>query len=172
MIRARRPRAAVAVAVAAALVGGSAAAATHSSPKQSSSARPAYGAARTPGVPAGGPSALYAPPPKLAMTTNHDRRFRAPYNLASGTERYVGGEYSYTGYAYDDNESAYPDDWNRYADNAGTGAGPCTASPSTHWFGRTRRSPPSRSTATAERRPGPPLFRKTLDCPSPGPTRF
>jgi hypothetical protein len=52
------------------------------------------------------------------MTSNHDRRFRAPYNLASGTERYIGGEYQYTGYAYDDDESAYPDDWKRYANNS------------------------------------------------------
>lgn len=94
-------------------------AATASAPvRQSSSATPTVGAARTPGVPTGGPDALYAPPPKLAMTSNHDPRFRAPFNLASGTERYVGGEYQYTGYAYDDNESAYPDNWNRYANNA------------------------------------------------------
>jgi hypothetical protein len=88
------------------------------SPKQSTSARPTVGAARTPGVPAGGPDALYAPPPTLAMTSNHDPRFRAPYNLVSGTERYVGGEYQYTGYAYDDEDSAYPDDFGRYANNS------------------------------------------------------
>jgi hypothetical protein len=87
-------------------------------PVQSSSARPTSGPDRTPGVPPGGPDALYAPPPKLAMTTNHDPRFRAPYNLASGTERYIGGEYQYTGYAYDDDESAYPDNWKRYANNS------------------------------------------------------
>lgn len=87
---------------------------------QSSSAVEAFGPERTPGVPPGGPAALYAPPPKLAMTTNHDRRFRAPYNLASGTERYIGGEYQYTGYAYDDddNQAAYPADFKRYGNNS------------------------------------------------------
>jgi hypothetical protein len=87
-------------------------------PHQSSSAVEVFGASRTPGVPPGGPPALYAPPPKLAMTTNHDRRFRAPYNLASGTERYIDGEYQYTGYAYDDDESTYPDDFSRYGSNS------------------------------------------------------
>jgi hypothetical protein len=73
---------------------------------------------RTPGVPAGGPKALYAPPPKLPMISNHDRHFRAPYNLASGTERYINGEYQYTGYAYDDDDSAYPQDFKRYGNNS------------------------------------------------------
>src|SRR5690349_22465374 len=86
--------------------------------KQSSSAVEVFGPDRTPGVPPGGPAALYAPPPKLAMTTNHDERFRAPYNLVSGSERYIDGEYQYTGYAYDDDDSTYPDDFKRYANNS------------------------------------------------------
>jgi hypothetical protein len=73
---------------------------------------------RTPGVPAGGPDALYAPPPKLPMISNHNRHFRAPYELAEGTERYIHGEYQYTGYAYDDDDSAYPQDFNRYGNNS------------------------------------------------------
>lgn len=87
---------------------------------QSSSAVEVFGRDRTPGVPPGGPAALYAPPPKLAMTSNHDKRFRAPFNLASGTERYIDGEYQYTGYAYDDdnNQAAYPADFNRYGNNS------------------------------------------------------
>ena len=86
--------------------------------KQSSSAVEVFGKYRTPGVPPGGPAALYARPPKLAMTTNHDRRFRAPFNLVSGSERYVRGEYTYTGYAYDDQETTYPADFSRYANNS------------------------------------------------------
>ena len=89
-------------------------------PHQSSSAVEVFGPDRTPGVPPGGPAALYAPPPKLPMITNHDPRFRAPYNLASGTERYIDGEYEYTGYAYDDddNQAAYPTDFRRYGNNS------------------------------------------------------
>lgn len=52
------------------------------------------------------------------MTTNHDLRFRAPYNLASGTERYIKGEYQYTGFAYDDEETVYPDNFGRYGNNS------------------------------------------------------
>lgn len=88
--------------------------------EQSSSAAvdKGWGKRRTPGVPQGGPGALYAPPPKLPMTSNRDPRFRAPFNLVSGSERYVGGEYTYTGYAYDDDESTYPNDFARYANNS------------------------------------------------------
>ena len=102
----------------AAIVGVAPLASGASAPKQSTSAVETWGPDRTPGVPPGGPAALYAAPPKLAMTTNHDPRFRAPYELASGVERYVDGEYAYTGYAYDDEETVYPDDFDRYGNNS------------------------------------------------------
>jgi hypothetical protein len=78
----------------------------------------ARGSADALGVPLGGPDVLYAPAPDLPQLQNRDPRFRAPYSLISGTERYVGGEYSYTDFVYDDEGSAYPDDWKRYAGNA------------------------------------------------------
>lgn len=79
-----------------------------------------HGARRaTSGLPAGGPAVLYAPPPDVPELQNRDPRFRAPYNLVSGTERYVDGEYQYTDYVYDDQDATYPDDFARYAGNAG-----------------------------------------------------
>jgi hypothetical protein len=114
----RTAGAAVAVALIATSASGALAGPTPT--KQSSSAVETWGPDRTPGVPPGGPAALYAPPPKLAMTSNHDARFRAPFAYASGVERYVDGEYVYTGYAYDDEETVYPDDptMKRYANNS------------------------------------------------------
>ena len=114
----RTAGAAVAVALIATSAGGALAGLTAT--MQSSSAVETWGPERTPGVPPGGPAALYAPPPKLAMTSNHDPRFRAPFAYASGVERYVDGEYAYTGYAYDDEETVYPDDptMKRYANNS------------------------------------------------------
>lgn len=77
--------------------------------------RPA--AATTPGVPAGGPGVLYEAPPDVPQVQNRDKRFRAPFEMVSGTERYVDGEYLYTDFLYDDN-AAYPADFERYAGNA------------------------------------------------------
>jgi hypothetical protein len=77
----------------------------------------ARAAATTPGVPAGGPDVLYAPPPDVPQLQNRDPRFRAPFEMVSGTERYVDGEYLYTDFIYDD-EAAYPADFARYAGNA------------------------------------------------------
>lgn len=70
------------------------------------------------GVPAGGPPVLYAQPPDVPELQNRDGRFRAPYELSSGTERYVDGEYLYTDYLYDDGDTTYPDDFDRYGGNA------------------------------------------------------
>jgi hypothetical protein len=71
------------------------------------------------GVPAGGPAVLYAPPPTVPELQNRDSRFAAPYNLVSGTERYVDGEYLYTDFVYDDQDATYPDSFARYGGNAG-----------------------------------------------------
>ena len=70
------------------------------------------------GVPPGGPPVLYEPPPDAPQLQNRDRRFRAPYELVSGTERYVDGEYLYTDFLYDDSDTTYPDDFSRYGGNA------------------------------------------------------
>lgn len=78
----------------------------------------ATAAGATPGVPAGGPDVLYAPQPDVPQLQNRDPRFQAPYQLVSGTERYVDGEYSYTDFLYDDEDTTYPDDWDRYRNNA------------------------------------------------------
>jgi pimeloyl-ACP methyl ester carboxylesterase len=61
---------------------------------------------------------LYAPPPNVPELQNRDSRFSAPYNLVSGTERYIDGEYLYTDYLYDDQNATYPDDLARYGGNA------------------------------------------------------
>lgn len=71
-----------------------------------------------PGLPPGGPPVLYASPPDVPQVQNRDPRFRAPYEMVSGTERYVGGEYLYTDFLYDDEETTYPEDFGRYAGNA------------------------------------------------------
>ena len=73
---------------------------------------------KTRGVPAGGPSVLYEPPPAAPQLQNRDPLFRAPYEMVSGTERYVDGEYLYTDFLYDDEDTTYPDDPGRYANNA------------------------------------------------------
>ena len=62
------------------------------------------------GVPAGGPSLLYAPVPDIPEIQNHDPRFVAPYEMVSGTERYVDGEYLYTDFVYEDENFTYPED--------------------------------------------------------------
>jgi hypothetical protein len=73
----------------------------------------------TPGVPAGGPDVLYAPPADIPQVQNRDPRFRAPFEMVAGTERYVDGEYLYSDFIYDDESTAaYPDDFERYANNA------------------------------------------------------
>lgn len=72
----------------------------------------------TPGVPAGGPAVLYAPPPRNPQMSNHSTWFRAAFNPVSGTERYVNGEYSYTDFLYDDEATTYPADVARYGNNA------------------------------------------------------
>jgi hypothetical protein len=69
-------------------------------------------------LPLGGPAVLYEPPPDVPQMQNRDRRFRAPFGLVSGAERYVGGEYVYTDFLYDDEQTTYPDDFDRYAGNA------------------------------------------------------
>lgn len=78
---------------------------------------PAVATARTLGVPPGGPSVLYEPPPDIPQLQNRDARFRAPVQMVSGTERYIDGEYSYTDFIYDET-ATYPDDLARYAGNA------------------------------------------------------
>src|SRR5205823_1590644 len=72
------------------------------------------------GVPSGGPPALYQPPPDIPQLQNRDARFVAPYEMVSGTERYVDGEYLYTDFLYDDEQATYPDDptFSTYANNA------------------------------------------------------
>lgn len=49
---------------------------------------------------------------------NHSSWFTAPFNPVSGTERYLGGEYSYTDFLYDDEATTYPSDAARYGSNA------------------------------------------------------
>jgi hypothetical protein len=61
---------------------------------------------------------LYAPLPSIPQIQNRDSRFHAPFEMVSGTERYVDGEYLYTDFIYDDEGIAYPDDFDRYANNA------------------------------------------------------
>jgi poly(3-hydroxybutyrate) depolymerase len=73
----------------------------------------------TTGVPAGGPAVLYAAPPDAPQLQNRDPRFRAPYEMVSGSERYVDGEYLFTDFIYDDGDTTYPDDFERYGNNAG-----------------------------------------------------
>jgi pimeloyl-ACP methyl ester carboxylesterase len=72
----------------------------------------------TPGVPRGGPDVLYAPLPVIPQLQNRDPRFRAAFEMVSGTERYIDGEYLYTDFLYDDEGTTYPDDFDRYAGNA------------------------------------------------------
>jgi hypothetical protein len=74
--------------------------------------------ARSLGLPAGGPPVLYDAPTVIAQVQNRDARFRAPFEMVSGTERYVAGEYMYTDFIYDDEGIAYPEDFDRYARNA------------------------------------------------------
>lgn len=62
------------------------------------------------GVPVGGPDLLYADVPDIPEIQHHDPRFVAPFEMVSGTERYVGGEYVYTDFVYDDEAYTYPDD--------------------------------------------------------------
>lgn len=69
------------------------------------------------GLPAGGPPALYQAPPPVPVLQNHDSRFRQPYELVSGAERYADGEYLYTDFLYDD-DATYPTDFSRYGNNA------------------------------------------------------
>ena len=70
------------------------------------------------GVPPGGPPVLYSAAPNPPVLQNRDQRFKAPYELVSGSERYVDGEYLYTDYLYDDNDTTYPGDFARYGGNA------------------------------------------------------
>jgi hypothetical protein len=70
------------------------------------------------GLPEGGPSVLYEPPPAAPQLENRDPRFRAPYTLVSGTERYADGEYLYTDFLYDDEDTTYPEEFERYGGNA------------------------------------------------------
>jgi len=70
------------------------------------------------GLPSGGPPVLYAAVPSVPVLQNRDPRFRAPYELVSGSERYVDGEYHYTDYIYDDSDTTYPADFARYGSNA------------------------------------------------------
>ena len=73
----------------------------------------------TTGVPVGGPDVLSAPPTDIPEVQNHDPRFRAPYEMVSGSERYVDGEYLFTDFIYDDGDTTYPADFGRYGNNAG-----------------------------------------------------
>lgn len=66
----------------------------------------------------GSPSVLYEAPPNIPQLQNLDVRFRAPFEMVSGTERYIDGEYLYSDFIYDDEEAAYPDDFERYGNNA------------------------------------------------------
>lgn len=69
-------------------------------------------------IPAGGPPVLHAGPNVVPELSNHDPRFRQPYELVSGTERYKDHEYLYTDYVYDDDTAGYPADAARYGGNA------------------------------------------------------
>ena len=62
------------------------------------------------GLPANGPDALYSLPPEIPQVQHHDPHFVAPFEMVSGTERYVDGEYHYTDYVYDDEGHSYPED--------------------------------------------------------------
>ena len=72
------------------------------------------------GLPPNGPDVLYSMPLEIPQVRHHDPRFVAPFEMVSGTERYVDGEYLYTDYVYDDEGYAYPDDPNLevYAHNS------------------------------------------------------
>jgi hypothetical protein len=83
-----------------------------------SAAGPSKVAMGPPDVPAGGPSVLHSGPHSVPQLSNHDSRFRQPYELVSGTERYKNHEYLYTDYLYDDDLAAYPSDPGRYGGNA------------------------------------------------------
>lgn len=74
--------------------------------------------ARNLGLPAGGPPVLYDALPSIPQVQNRDARFRAPFEMVSGSERYVDGEYLYTDFIYDDEGVAYPDDFDRYGNNS------------------------------------------------------
>src|SRR4051794_22971822 len=84
------------------LLVGSGAAIAASPPVTPRASRTAHVAPEVRGIPAGGPSVLYAPPPNVPELQNHDARFHAPYELVSGSERYVAGEYLYTDFLYDE----------------------------------------------------------------------
>lgn len=89
------------------------------STKATAAARAMNQAARRLGLPPNGPAFFYTPEPKLPQLQNRDPRFRAPFSMVSGTERYLGGEYEYTDFIYDDDATTYPDNFKRYAGNAG-----------------------------------------------------